>query len=222
MKQVLLGHGLARLTLTAGVVAALIAIGPRSARACSCSVQTSEQAFAASTAVFLGIARDITQTPTPSTFGPLLEVKFDVSRVWKGDVTRTQVVVTPIGGTVCGFGFQTGRAYLVYGYRNDSGLWTSICSHTRATDLAAGEPGLGPGSEPADIPDASAGDAAPIAPSRDAGAGSDGVAADGGGGCQVGGQVRTGGDGAPAAALVLLWLASMAAAPLRRSLRRAR
>jgi hypothetical protein len=236
MNQVLMGRALARLTLTAGVVAALIAIDTRSARACSCAVQTPEQAFAGSTAVFLGIAREIAQTPIPSSFGPLLEVEFEVSRVWKGDVTLTQVVVTPTGSTVCGFGFQTGRAYLVYGNRNDSGLWTSICSHTRATDLAAGELGLGPGSEPTEIPDASASDApAPVAPSRDAAAGSGGEAAGsadadtispapnagGSGGCHAGGHLPRGG-GAPAAALLLLLLASMARRSLRGPSRRAR
>ena len=86
---------LARLAYgTALGVTALIAIDPRSAEACSCSIQTPEEAFAGSTAVFLGTAREIGQTPIPSTYGPLLEVEFDVSRVWKGDVTRTQAVVT--------------------------------------------------------------------------------------------------------------------------------
>ena len=97
---------------TALGVAALIAFDPRGAEACSCSIQTPEEAFAGSTAVFLGTAREIAQAPTPSTFGPLLEIEFDVSRVWKGDVTRTQAVVTSIGGTVCGFGFQTGAPLL--------------------------------------------------------------------------------------------------------------
>ena len=218
MKQVLLGHGVARLTLTAGVVAALIAIDPRGARACSCAVQTSEQAFAGSTAVFLGVAREITPTPIPGTFESLVEVELDVSRVWKGDVTRTQAVVTSTTGNVCGFGFQTGRAYLVYGYRNDYGLWVSSCSRTSATALAAGELGLGPGSEPADLPDASAGDAP--APSPDTATMPPVPNAGGGGGCHAGGHLPAGG-GAAAAALVLLWVASMIAVPPSGSSRRA-
>jgi hypothetical protein len=235
-KEVLLGRGVARLALTIGAVVALIAIDLRGARACSCAVHTSEEAFAWSTALFLGSAREIVQAPIPWAFGPLLEVEFDVIRVWKGDVTRTQLVVTPTEGTVCGFGFQTGRAYLVYATRNDHGVWVSSCSHTHATALPSGELGLGPGSDPADMPDASASDApAPVARSRDAGAGSRGSAAASpdariapavpnagrGVGCHAGGQAPRGGGGAAAAALVLFWLASMIAAPLRGSSRRA-
>jgi hypothetical protein len=193
---------------TALGVAALIAINPRGAEACSCLIQTPEQAFAGSTAVFLGTAREIAQTPIPSTLGPLLEVEFDVSRVWKGDVTRAQAVVTPIGAAVCGIGFQTGRPYLVYVTRNDYGLWASLCSQTRATDQGADELGLGPGSAPLDNSDAAASEA-PVEPAYDAGSGfaPAGPAPDQAGmGCRAGGPGPSGDAAGPALLLLLGWL----------------
>jgi hypothetical protein len=195
---------------TALVVAALMVIGPRGAEACSCLVQTSEQAFAGSTAVFLGTAREIVQSPIPFSFGSLLEVAFDVSRVWKGDVTRTQVVVTPFGGTVCGFGFQTGRAYLVYATRNNYGLWASLCSQTRAADQGAGDLGLGPGSAPFDNPAVAAIDAS-VDPALDAGAGRGPASAvptpnQAGMGCRAGGPAPSGGAAGAVLLLLLGWL----------------
>ena len=173
---------LARLAYRTALVAALIVIDPPGARACSCLVQTSEEAFAGSTAVFLGTVRGVALSATSTSSGPLLEVEFDVTRVWKGDVTRRQVVITP---TVCPGGFATGRSYLVYGLLTQYGLSSSGCSHTSATDQAAEDLGLGSGSAPLDNPD---------------------VAASAGMGCRAGGPGPAGGAAGPALLLLLGWL----------------
>jgi hypothetical protein len=137
--------------------------------------------------------------PAATIYGPIVEVEFEVTRVWKGEISRAQVVVTSIGGSVCGFGFETGRAYLVYVSRNDYGLWVSLCSHTRQTDEDPGKVGLGPGSLPLDV---SAPAPAPLPPGAAAREGSPEAS-----GCQAGGR------GVPSAAvtgvplfLLLAWL----------------
>ena len=136
----------------------MIAFDPRDAEACFCSIQTREEAFAGSTAVFLGTAREIAQAPIPTTFGPLLEIEFDVSRVWKGDVTRTQACHLNRRKRLW-IRFPDGSLLLVYVTRNDCGLWASLCSQTRATDQGADQLGLGPGSAPLDNPVVAASDA---------------------------------------------------------------
>jgi hypothetical protein len=166
---------LIQLALSATIVTILLAIASRPARACSCGELTDEEAFQGATAVFLGTVRSVSAAEVPTTrYGPLLEVTLDVARVWKGEVSRTQAVVTPNSGATCGVTFHAGRTYLVYVTRNASGFWASLCSGTRATDQAADELGLGPGS-------------APLEPRGHAGSSPPGRAS-----CQVGGM------GAPA------------------------
>jgi hypothetical protein len=135
--------------LLAAIVTVFPAVASRPAQACSCAPpEAAEEAFKGSTAVFLGTVRSVAATPIATSYGPAVEVALDVARVWKGEVSRNQVVVTPNGGSTCGFPFETGRTYLVYVTRNDHGLWATLCSNTRATNQAADELGLGPGSAP--------------------------------------------------------------------------
>lgn len=61
----------------------------------------------------------------------LLKVTFDVSRTYKGKVQRSATITTGVGHGDCGFEFRVGKSYLVYAYRDSSGLLsTGICSAT--------------------------------------------------------------------------------------------
>jgi len=62
---------------------------------------------------------------------PVLQVKFDVSRSYKGADRKDLVLTTGIGGGDCGFEFRIGQQYLVYAYADKPGdLSTGICSGT--------------------------------------------------------------------------------------------
>ena len=63
---------------------------------------------------------------------------FSVERVWRGPGARTVTILTGRGGGDCGYPFERGRDYLVYGYRNDSDVWsTDICTRTSEVADAA-------------------------------------------------------------------------------------
>lgn len=112
---------------------------------CSCAGFSSiDEAFEESDAVFLGIAGG------KEAYGPeglrviratSQQTLFDVSHVWKGNVTST---VTVFGGT-CGFTFRHGNEYLVFAYEEDV-LTPNICtgnaqmSYNEAEKLLKREP----------------------------------------------------------------------------------
>jgi hypothetical protein len=81
-------------------------------------------------------------------------VSFDVSRSYSGQPRKNVEVRTGLGGGDCGYPFEVGKQYLVYGWKDESGqLFTGICSGTglledRKADIASlrGDPviSLGP------------------------------------------------------------------------------
>lgn len=76
--------------------------------------------------------------------------RFEVSRVWKGDVGADVDVQTAISSSLCGRSFETGTSYVVYAHANDSGgLGDNMCSRSRASSSATEDlVALGPGSPP--------------------------------------------------------------------------
>jgi len=68
-------------------------------------------------------------------------VTFDVTRMWRGGGQRRIRIITGRGGGDCGYRFEQGKTYLVYGHCDAAGTCgTSICSRTgriadRASDL---------------------------------------------------------------------------------------
>ncbi|HEY6268027.1 MAG TPA: hypothetical protein VIX11_07005 [Candidatus Acidoferrum sp.] len=62
---------------------------------------------------------------------PEIQVSFNAVRSYKGGPQKSIQVRTGIGGGDCGFKFETGKQYLVYGFADKSGqLSTGICSRT--------------------------------------------------------------------------------------------
>ena len=72
-----------------------------------------------------------------------LEYQFQVSRIWKGEVSETLTVRTFPPGGLCGYEFEAGKAYLVFAGRYDGVLSTSICTRTQE---------IGRGSDEDDLP----------------------------------------------------------------------
>jgi hypothetical protein len=73
---------------------------------------------------------DIVSTD-PDQDPPYMLVSFDVSRSYRGAQQKKIRIRTGVGGGDCGFRFEVGEQYLVYGFAREAGqLSTGICSGT--------------------------------------------------------------------------------------------
>ncbi len=126
-------------------VLGLLAILSPGVNACTCARPgTPCESYGGADAVFVGTVIGVRNEDRSKENGfslIALAFKFSVEHSYLG-VDGTEVeVFTGRGGGDCGFGFGIGKRYLVYAYRSDNKLSTSICSRTtsyaRATeDLA--------------------------------------------------------------------------------------
>ena len=57
-------------------------------------------------------------------------VRFSVAETFSGKPQAEQVVYTNEQGSMCGFPFQEGREYVVFGSMHEGEIWTSHCSRT--------------------------------------------------------------------------------------------
>ena len=108
-----------------------VSLTARSILACSCKAPPPpKEAMETMAAVFAG---NVLKVETDEK-AHQVQVSFDTSRVWKGDVAKTVTVITS-GGT-CGFGFHEGDSYLVYAYDHGGQFNTNICTRTKVLSHA--------------------------------------------------------------------------------------
>ncbi|HAX80395.1 MAG TPA: hypothetical protein DCY88_32310 [Cyanobacteria bacterium UBA11372] len=113
--------------------ASLLAIFQATAAyACSCIPSNPQQSFESAQAVFAGRVIDVIQ-PNPDSE---VQVRFEVSRIWKGQKRPQIVVMTSSSSASCGYSFQAGEQYLVYASRQKSQLETGLCSGTKPLSMA--------------------------------------------------------------------------------------
>jgi hypothetical protein len=107
-----------RLTVRVLAVLAALALGllmvvatPRPASACSCTGVRGRPVDRAD-AVFTGrvLSEQTVRKPSPGR----TDIRFEVSRVYKGTVYREQVVASPHGSDGCGLDFEVGSSWLVF------------------------------------------------------------------------------------------------------------
>jgi hypothetical protein len=143
------------------------------AQACSCveSAGVSED-LAASGSVFEGEVTRLRHEPKQHRLTATLRVL----RRWKGKDRTTVDVVTIDQGSLCGFGFERGKSYLLFTSEAEGTLSVSLCSRSKPSESAAAdfaeldrlaeggqsapEPGPGTPTEPP-APEAPAATAAP-------------------------------------------------------------
>ncbi len=108
-----------------------------------------------STAIFAG--KVLTVKPPPekeimSSADPV-EVQFEVSEVWKGDVQERTAVYTALSSASCGIeNFVEGTEYIVSAYDNKGALHTTLCNMTKPISAAGEElKALGEGKQPKPI-----------------------------------------------------------------------
>ncbi len=114
-------------------------LGASSARACSCSTPTREQAFESAAAVFEGRVTEVTRSKEgPDGGAPELMVTLQVVRAWKGVDGERMTVLTAGDEAACGYSFQQGESYLVYAHQAKPRPRVSLCGRTRPA-VEAGE-----------------------------------------------------------------------------------
>jgi hypothetical protein len=101
------------------------------AEACSCvPAPGALEARADSDAVFAGRVISQRRVAEPDSYARI-RVLFRVHRVWKGSMNRYRIIWTADNSATCGYGFQTGRSYMVYAQRERNTLNTNLCSRTK-------------------------------------------------------------------------------------------
>ena len=118
----------------------------KKALACSCAgPKPTSEVYQDSDAVFVGRATDIRNQDRFNI------VQFDIGMAWKGVSDSRVLVKTADSGSMCGYGFDLGRDYLVYAYNGSSDyLSTSGCGRTQPFETAFSDLAyLGPGFIPA-------------------------------------------------------------------------
>jgi hypothetical protein len=65
-----------------------------------------------------------------------LVVRFRVTKAYSGNPGSEVAVQTGMGGGDCGYHFEPGHTYLVYGHKSNGSLYTGICSGTQTIEQA--------------------------------------------------------------------------------------
>lgn len=125
------------------VLAVAVLGGAPPAGACSCAVSSDEELFAWAGAAFIGRVVGVEEGERIET-APARDAlvwTFAVSEVYKGEVRRTQQVVSPADSAGCGLSLLPDRSYLVFtdgdpapwGTGSTTGqLTASLCDGTRS------------------------------------------------------------------------------------------
>jgi hypothetical protein len=97
---------------------------------CSCLPLSMDDQHKASNLIFVGRVMET----LPSTNNK--QVRFKVAHVYKGKNTPTITITTASDSAMCGYNFETGKDYLVYGTTKNRTHSVSLCSRTTELDQA--------------------------------------------------------------------------------------
>jgi hypothetical protein len=122
-----------------GLVALTSIADPSCAHACSCLGITTKKAADQADAVFLGTVTKVEQTKVGGERAAVL--RFDVNRVYKGEVYADQVIVTPSDSAGCGLTPDVGTSWVIFANGTIHGdgrtaklrLTTTLCHGNLAT-----------------------------------------------------------------------------------------
>ena len=133
---------------TSVVLLLLIAcLMPNTASACSCIAPEGPlEEMSNSDFVFSGIVKSISSNHGPH--GITLKVRLQVLSQWKGELPEEVIVETADNSAACGYPFDKGKSYLIYGYMHEGVMGTGICTRTaRLEDASEDLTALGQGEE---------------------------------------------------------------------------
>jgi hypothetical protein len=129
-----------RFVLVMAVVGASFApalFAPKTALACSCAIAPDPADLTFSDTVFAGTAVEVAQWDRTGSSATLLPIIFTVDHAWAGDAQPLTTARTAAAGASCGYAFEEGVRYLVYGKARGDYVEVNLCSPTRPYDDAA-------------------------------------------------------------------------------------
>lgn len=145
------GRALARAAIVLLALSALATLhGVTSVQACDCpEPPPPTDALEDADAVFAGEVTSLREVGDEGP-GPWLLARIEVTEVWKGEVHEVVEVRTHAHGATCGYGFEEGRADIVYASIDDEGRFrTNLCARTAPLDQADEDlAALGDGEQP--------------------------------------------------------------------------
>ncbi len=126
--------------IAAALACAAVVLDPRAAWACSCAPVTTRQAFEGADAVFRGTvsARGRVGRGTDGR----VELRFDVSRVFKGRVFSDQVVLTATDSAACGIPAAVGTQWLIFANESIEGSGDRLVTRLKTTLCSGNLPGV--------------------------------------------------------------------------------
>jgi hypothetical protein len=132
-----------RIFCIAGTALFATIVSIANASACSCAGPGAPcQDYGRATAVFIGTPISVRTAEQTSTRSPgeidwlPVTFKFTLEQSFLGVESREVEVSTGRGGGDCGYNFKLGNRYVVYAYRSQNRLATSICSRTKLLEDA--------------------------------------------------------------------------------------
>lgn len=122
-----------------GLVTLTSVVNPAPAAACSCLGISTAKALEQSDAAFLGTVTSVEESTTGGQRTAVL--RFDVSRVYKGEVYTDQVIVTPADSAGCGLTPDVGSSWVIFATSAIQGdgktaklrLTTTLCNGNLST-----------------------------------------------------------------------------------------
>lgn len=125
--------------LAAMLACAALIVTPAPAWACSCAPVTTKQANENADAVFTGVVRSRVQVTRDDR--EVVELRFDVSTVFKGRVYAEQVVQTAIDSAGCGIEAQPGSTWIIFATESSAGTGDHQITRLTTTSCSGNLPG---------------------------------------------------------------------------------
>ena len=164
--------------LAGALLGATVQLGAAPAAACSCKSFSDAAAFARSDAVFVGRVQAYAKPGSVnSSAGPALWT-FEVTAVYKGDVSQRQEIVSQVSSSSCGLRIPRRGEFLVFAGAGDSRwppvpgpgqYYSGLCDGTRAIEEGGLEPGLADSHAPGFVHAAESGPVSPADPGEPSG-----------------------------------------------------
>jgi hypothetical protein len=114
---------------------AVVLVNPSPAWACSCAPTSAQQSADKADAAFKGTVTRSDRVGRGS--AARVELRFEVSRVFKGEVYADQVVFTPPEESACGLSAEVGSSWLIFATTVYDGSTDQLVPHL-TSDLCSG------------------------------------------------------------------------------------
>ena len=113
------------------IIGLLVLVNIQLVDACSCAQLSLDEYINEADLIFVGKATRISKPFITIDPTEAVKVSLDVTRAYKGDVGKEITIETPQDSASCGYSFEEGGEYLVYGTKENGITSTNLCSGTK-------------------------------------------------------------------------------------------